>query len=51
MDGIIMKHIRQMQLAAGAFTDKIDVNGLKKGIYLCMIAANNELRAIKLEVK
>jgi len=51
LDGRIMKHIKQMQLAAGSYMDKIDVNGLKKGIYICRIAANNELRTIKLEIR
>jgi len=51
LDGRIMKHIKHMQLAAGAYMDKIDANGLRKGFYICRIAANNELRTIKLEIK
>jgi len=51
MDGKLIRHIKQLQLAAGTYTDKIDVNYLNKGIYICRIATNNELRTIKLEVK
>jgi len=51
LDGRIMKHIRQMQLASGDYTEKIDAKGLQKGVYLCRITANNELKTIKLEIK
>jgi len=51
INGKVVKHIKQTQLSAGRYSDNINVNDLRSGIYFCRIAINNEVKTIKMEVK
>jgi hypothetical protein len=51
MDGKIAKHIKQAQLSAGTYSDKINVQGLRPGLYLCVLKTSDGIKTAKLQVE
>jgi hypothetical protein len=55
MDGKTVQYIRQEELVAGSYKDKINTSGLKPGIYVCLIKTKDQngsnMQSVKLEVK
>jgi hypothetical protein len=51
MNGTIVKNIRQGQLYAGNYNDKIDVQNLKTGMYICVLQTSEGIKTTKLEVR
>ncbi len=51
MDGKIAKHIKQAELSAGTYSDNFDIEGLKSGLYICVLKTNNGIQTAKLEVR
>ncbi len=51
MNGKVVKNIRQGQLYAGNYNDKIDIQNLKTGMYICVLKTSDGIKTAKLEVR
>jgi hypothetical protein len=51
MDGKIAQHVKNAQLPAGSYTDNINVENLKSGMYICVLKTGDGIKTTKLEVR